>query len=255
MEFVDSHAHLYLDNFKSDIKEVCQRAKNQNVNRIYLPNIDGDTIDQMLNLETQFPELFKPMMGLHPSSVNENFEKELEGMKKHLTKRRFSAIGETGMDLYWDTTYRKEQERAFEIQLNWAKEFNLPVVIHSREAFEPIIKIIEKNIDNKLKGVFHSFSGNLKQAERIIHSGFKMGINGIVTFKNSKLDEIIKKIDITHLILETDAPFLAPVPKRGKRNESSYIPYIAEKIAEIKNMETEDVAIITTSNTLNLFKL
>lgn len=254
MKFVDSHAHLYLDNFKSDIQEVCQRAKNQNVNRIYLPNIDSDTIDQMLNMETQFPELFKAMIGLHPSSVNKNFEMELENMKKYLQKRTFSAIGETGMDLYWDKTYREEQEHALEIQLNWAKEFNLPIVIHSREAFEPIIKIIKQNTDNNLRGVFHSFSGTLEQAKQIIHLGFKIGINGIVTFKNSKLDETVKNIEIAHLILETDAPFLAPVPKRGKRNESSYIPYIAEKIAEIKNMKTEEVAAITTSNALNLFK-
>ncbi|MFO8234266.1 MAG: TatD family hydrolase [Bacteroidales bacterium] len=254
MEFIDTHAHLYLDNFKDDIQDVCQRAKQNNISRIYLPNIDTETISQMLALETKFPDLLYPMMGLHPSSVRDNYEKELEKIEEYLQGRTFSAIGETGMDLYWDQSYKKEQKNAFEKQLNWAKELNLPLVIHSREAFDEIFRIITHNNDNKLKGIFHSFSGSYEQAEHIINLGFKIGINGIVTFKNSGLADVVKKIDIKHLVIETDSPFLAPVPKRGKRNESSYIPYIAKKIAEIKNISIEDVAKITTINALNLFK-
>lgn len=254
MNLVDTHAHIYLDEFEGSVEEVVQNAKEAGVDRIYLPNIDSGTIEDMIRLEQLYSGFFYPMMGLHPTSVQENYMAELETIERWLDKRSFSAVGEVGIDLYWDDTYQKEQEHAFEIQLKWAKEKNMPVVIHSRESFQEIFNVVDRLNDDRLYGIFHSFAGNIEEARHAIDLGFKLGINGIVTFKNSSLDEVVSHIDINHLVLETDSPFLAPVPRRGKRNESAYLKYIAQKIAEIKKLTLEDVAAITTRNALNVFR-
>ena len=255
MKLIDTHAHLYLPQFNDDLERVCQNARDNSVERIYLPNIDSGTIDDMLSLDENYPELFFPMMGLHPTSVDENFESELAIVYEYLKKKEFAAIGEIGIDLYWDKTHVNQQEIAFEKQVNWAKELGLPIVIHSRNSYREIFNVVARNNDDTLNGIFHSFSGNYEDAQRIIDMGFKIGINGIVTFKNSKLDDVVKQIDINHLVLETDSPFLAPEPKRGRRNESSYLYYVARKIAEVKNMTIEEVAEVTTENALNIFKI
>ncbi|MFP4621305.1 MAG: TatD family hydrolase [Bacteroidales bacterium] len=253
MYLIDTHAHIYLDRFDGAVHEVVRHAREAGVGRIYLPNIDSGTIENMIQLENLYPAFFYPMIGLHPTSVDENYMKELEKMENWLKQRDFSAIGEIGIDLYWDSNYRKEQENAFEIQLKWAGEKGMPVVIHSRDSFREIFDVLTKLDDGRLYGIFHSFAGNLEDAQHIIDLGFKIGINGIVTFKNSSLDEVVSQIDIEHLVLETDSPFLAPVPRRGKRNESAYVKYIAQKIAEVKNLSVDDVAAITTRNALKVF--
>lgn len=254
MDLIDTHAHIYLNEFDGAVQNVVQHSKEAGVGRVYLPNIDSGTIEDMIQLETLYPGFFYPMMGLHPTSVNGDYEHELEIIEKWLDERSFAAIGETGIDLYWDRTYQKEQEKAFEIQLKWAKDKGMPIVIHSRDSFREIFDVVDRLNDEQLYGIFHSFAGTVEDAEHIIDLGFKIGINGIVTFKNSSLDEVVSQIDMEHLLLETDSPFLAPVPRRGKRNESAYIKYIAEKIAEVKNISVEDVAEITTRNALKVFR-
>jgi TatD DNase family protein len=254
MQLIDTHAHIYLEEFSGDLENVVENARQASVEKIYLPNIDSGTIGDMLHLEKIYPGFFYSMMGLHPTSVNNNYLQELEIIENWLDSRQFSAIGEIGIDLYWDKTYHKEQEDAFEQQLNWAKERNMPVVIHSRDSFKEIFKVVERNNSDELFGIFHSFSGALDDAQHIIDLGFKIGINGIVTFKNSSLDEVVRDIDINYLVIETDSPFLAPVPRRGKRNESAYIRYIAQKIAQVKNMSIDEVAEVTTQNALNIFR-
>lgn len=254
MKLIDTHSHLYLPQFKDDLDQVIINAKQNFLDRVYLPNIDSGSINDMLFLEEKLPEMFFPMIGLHPTSVDENYQEELKIVEKWLNNRGFAAIGEIGIDLYWDKTYVKQQVEAFEKQLNWAKDFGLPIVIHSRNSYREVLEVVDRNKDDKLFGVFHSFSGSFEEAQKIIQLGFKIGINGIVTFKNSKLDDVVKQIDINHLVIETDSPFLAPEPKRGRRNESSYLYYIAEKIAEIKGLRIEEVAAITTDNAMNMFK-
>lgn len=255
MNLIDTHAHIYLDAFEGSVQDVVKNAGEAGVERIYLPNIDSGTIEDMMQLEKLYPGFFYPMMGLHPTSVKEDYEKELETVEKWLGERSFPAIGEIGIDLYWDDTHQKEQEKAFETQVKWAKEKGMPIVIHSRDSFREIFDVVDKLNDEQLFGVFHSFAGNIEDARHIIGlGGFKIGINGIVTFKNSTLDEVVGQIDMEHLVIETDAPFLAPVPRRGKRNESAYVKYIAEKIAEIKNLSVEEVAAITTQNALKVFR-
>jgi TatD DNase family protein len=253
MKLIDTHSHLYLPQFQSDLDEVVERTRQKHIERVYMPNIDSESIESMLTLEKNYPGFFLPMMGLHPTSVKENYEEELVTVESWLQNRPFAAIGEIGIDLYWDKTHFKEQEKAFEQQIGWAKELELPIVIHSRNSFQEIFEVVGRNNDEKLSGIFHSFSGDYDDAQHIMSLGFKIGINGIVTFKNSSLDNVVKQIDINHLVLETDSPFLAPTPKRGKRNESSYLYYIAEKVAEIKNMKIEEVADITTKNALEIF--
>ena len=255
MELIDTHSHLYLDNFAEDFSEVIKRLKENQVKKVLLPNIDLDSIDNMLQLETDYPDIFHPMMGLHPTSVDDSFPEKLKIIEDWLHKRKFIAIGEIGIDLYWDKTYFKQQVEAFQTQIDWAKSMHLPIVIHARDSFREIFDVVDEKADSTLKGIFHSFSGTKEEADHIIKLGFNIGINGIVTFKNSKLDDVVKQIDINHLVLETDAPFLSPEPKRGKRNESSHVLYIAEKIAAIKGMKTEEVAQITTQNAKQLFKI
>ena len=232
-----------------------ERAIDSGVQKMLLPNIDSGSIDGMMSLCNSFPDHCYPMMGLHPTSVKENFEEELKIVDEWLERKKFIAIGETGIDLYWDKTHQKEQEIAFIHQINLAKKYKLPVVIHSRNSFNELFAVLEEHNSPELTGVFHCFSGNLDQAEKIIEMGFMLGIGGVITFKNSGLDKVIDEMNLDQIILETDAPYLAPVPYRGKRNESAYIKIVAEKIALIKNMTIESVADITTENARRLFKI
>jgi len=255
MQLIDTHSHIFLPEFDSDRDQVILNAKENGVERILLPNVDSSTSQDLLNLASEYPDYCLPMIGLHPTSVNENYQKELELVEKLLQENSFYAIGEIGMDLYWDKTFQKEQEEVFRYQINLAKKYGLPIVIHARESFNEIFQIMHEVIDDDLKGVFHAFTGTDKQADQILEWGFKMGIGGIATFKNSGLDKVVHNIDINHIVLETDSPYLAPVPKRGKRNESAYLYYIAQKIAEIKNITIEEVAAITTKNAKQLFNI
>ncbi len=253
---IDTHTHLYLPEFNKDRHEVVERAILQGVGKMFLPNIDSRSINPMLTLANAYPHQCFPMIGLHPSSVRKNYEEELHIIRKWLTKRTFYAIGETGIDLYWDKTYLPEQILAFKAQVNLAKEHKLPVIIHSRESFEEIFSILDELNNDQLTGIFHSFTGTIKQAEHIIsYHGFKIGIGGIVTFKNSGLGEVIKAIDPKHIVLETDSPYLAPVPKRGRRNESAFLRFTAEKIAELYDMTLEEISDITTINALEIYQL
>ncbi|SRR6056297_214860 len=253
MFLIDTHSHVYLPDFKGEEESLKERARNNHIHKIFLPNIDLSSIKPLMNLCSKDPGYFYPLMGLHPSSVDENYREVLNQIKSYFNNSKFYAIGEIGIDLYWDKTYINEQKQAFRDQIEWGKEMNLPIVIHARNSFDEIFEIIEELNDNNLYGIFHSFTGNIEQARYIISKGFKIGINGIVTFKNANLDDVVKQIDINHLVLETDSPYLAPVPKRGKRNESSYLYYIAEKIADIYNIKIEEAAEITTKNALEIF--
>lgn len=251
--FIDTHTHLYSEEFNVDRKAVILSAINLGVEKFFLPNVDSSSIQGMLELEQQFPANCFPMMGLHPCSVKENYLEELTIVKSWLDKRRFFAIGEIGMDLYWDKTFVKEQEWAFRQQIEWAMEFNYTIVIHCRNAFDEIFAIL-KSYPKLPKGIFHCFSGTFEQAQHILDLGnFKLGIGGVVTFKNSGLDKVVEQLSINDLVLETDAPYLAPNPHRGKRNESAYIPLVAQKIADLKQLSIEDVALITTKNAEEIF--
>jgi TatD DNase family protein len=253
MYLIDTHTHLYLDEFKDDRDKVISRAMEQGVKKFFLPNIDSSSIDAMLNLTNLYPQNCYPMMGLHPTSVNANYKSELEVVKDQLKHLRYFAIGEVGIDLYWDMTFKHEQIKAFKEQVECSLEYKLPLVIHSRNSIDLIISILKEFESSEIRGVFHSFTGNIKQAEEAIALGFILGIGGIVTFKNSMLDKVVEQIDISHIVLETDSPYLAPVPKRGKRNESSYLVHIADKIAQIHQMDITQVAKMTTRNALYLF--
>ncbi len=251
--FVDSHSHIYSEEFSSDRDEVIARGLLSGVNKIILPNIDSSTIKPLLDLAGSKPELFIPLIGLHPTSVKEDFRKELEIMEYWFNKRKFAGIGEIGIDLYWDKTFINEQIEAFRTQIRWAKKAGIPIVIHLRESFQEVIEVVEQEKDQSLRGVFHSFGGTIEQAEHIIDLGFKIGIGGIVTFKNSGLDGVIPNINLEHILLETDSPWLAPVPHRGKRNESAYITAVAAKIAALHQITIEEVGRITTQNAKQLF--
>jgi TatD DNase family protein len=253
--FVDSHSHLYAEEFLPDREEMIQRAINEGVEKIILPNIDQSTIQAMFDLTDSHPDLFVPLIGLHPTSVKEDYKLELQVVEQWLAKRSFCAIGEIGIDLYWDKTFLREQIDAFKIQLNWAKDLNIPIVIHTRNSFEEVFEVLEKEKGESLTGVFHCFSGNLEQAHQVIDLGFKIGIGGVVTFKNSGLDAVVQQIDLQHILLETDSPYLAPVPHRGKRNETAYLSIIANKIAELHQIAVEEVGRITTQNSKKLFNL
>lgn len=252
-QFIDSHAHIYLDKFKKDIDEVLQRSFDKGVNKIFMPNIDHTSIDDMFELENKYPDNCIPMMGLHPCSVNKNFEKELYLVEEWLNKRDFAAVGEIGTDLYWDKSFWEQQKEAFTIQVKWAKEKNLPVVIHCRDSIDETIALVEELQDDSLRGVFHCFTGSVDQAKRIEALGFYLGLGGVSTFKNGGMDKVIPELSIEKIVLETDSPYLAPAPHRGKRNEPSYIPDIAKKIATYLEKGLDEVAEITTQNSLNLF--
>lgn len=253
MNFIDTHAHLYDKKFKPDWNELVDRMNDSAIERVYLPNIDHTSIEPMFEIELKDEKRFIPMMGLHPCSVKKDFEKELYIMEEWLNKRKFSAVGEIGLDLHWDKTFFEQQKEAFIIQINWAKKFKIPIAIHTRSSTDEALEILESHKDENLKGVFHCFGGTELQAERIQKLDFLMGIGGVVTYKNGGLDKVLPNVDLKHLILETDAPYLSPVPHRGKRNESSYIPVIAKKIADIKGLTIKEVAEKTTQNAKTLF--
>lgn len=253
MIYTDTHTHLYASEFEADRKELMNRALDEGVRRIFLPNIDSTSIEAMLQLEQQFPNHCHAMMGLHPCSVKEDYKTELALVEEWMNKRDFCAIGEIGMDLYWDKTFVKEQEEAFRHQIQLAVKYQKPFVIHCRDAFDEIFEVLESETLPEIPGIFHCFTGSLEQAERAIKLGFALGIGGVVTFKNGGLDQVVPHIDLKHLVLETDAPYLAPVPYRGKRNESSYIKLVAERIAELKECRLEEVAYATTENSKRIF--
>jgi TatD DNase family protein len=252
--YTDSHTHLYLNAFSVDRKDMVKRAIDVGVSRMFLPNIDSSTISAMFELADQFPEYCFPMMGLHPTSVKKDYRDELEKVEEWLDHEGIVAIGETGIDLYWDKTFQKEQEEVFKIQISWAKERELPLVVHARDSFNEIFSVLREVGTNGLSGVFHSFSGDQKDLQTALDFGFMIGINGIVTFKNSNLAELVAHIPHERILLETDAPFLAPVPYRGKRNESSYLLEVANKVGEIYNLSREEVGEITTRNAMQLFR-
>ena len=253
--FTDSHTHLYLDAFSDDRDEMINRALEAGVSRMFLPNIDSSTTEAMFTMARDYPGQCFPMMGLHPTSVKENYMEELAAIEIQLDRQGIIAIGETGIDLYWDKTFLKEQELVFKTQIGWAKKMGLPLVIHARDSFREIFRMLEECGTEGLSGVFHSFTGGIKELGKALSFGFAIGINGIVTFKNSDLRQIIAEIPPGRLLLETDSPFLAPVPFRGRRNESSYLLHIAIKVAEIYNLTIEELGAITTRNALELFKL
>jgi len=250
---IDTHTHLYAEEFDKDRKVLIEKAINNGVKKFYLPNIDSSSINGMLELEKDFPENCFAMMGLHPCSVKENVEEELKIVEVWLAKRKFVGVGEIGIDLYWDKTFLAQQQLAFKTQMEWALKYDLPIVIHCRDSFNEIYEILI-SFDKLPKAIFHCFSGNVEQANKIIALGnFKLGIGGVITFKNSGLDKVVEQIDLEHLVLETDAPYLAPVPFRGKRNEPSYILEVARKVAEIKSVSMTDVSEITAKNAEFIF--
>jgi len=250
---IDSHSHIYSEDYSDDLEQVINRAYQCNVRKIVLPNIDSSSLKSMIDLSNAYPQICFPLIGLHPTSVNEDYKDELQLIDFWLNKRKFYGIGEIGIDLYWDKTFLNEQIIVFRHQLQLAKKYELPVVIHVRDSFEQAFNTLVPELDGKLTGVFHSFSGTMEQARKVIEIGFKIGVNGMITFKNSGLDTIIRQISPENLLLETDSPYLTPVPFRGKRNESSYLIYIAKKIAELHNIPVEEIARITTENAEKLF--
>lgn len=250
---IDTHAHLYSEDFAEDRDEIITNAIQRGVQKIVLPNIDENSTDSMLELSSAYPDVCFPLMGLHPTSVGENYKEQLKTVESWLGKRDFFGIGETGIDLYWDTTYRKEQEDAFRIQLQMARSLQKPVVIHVRNSFNEVYEILKEEQDGNLLGVFHCFSGSVSEAQKIIEIGFSMGIGGVVTFKNSNLPATLAQVDIKHIVLETDAPYLAPMPHRGKRNESAFLLLIAEKLSDIYGIDISEVSVKTSANAELLF--
>ena len=251
--FTDTHTHLYSEEFEQDRGEMIQRAINAGVSRFFIPAIDSTCTQAMYDLEQDFPENVFLMMGLHPTYVKDNFEAELAHVASELAKRKFYAIGEIGIDLYWDKTHLKEQQVAFRQQIQWAKQYKLPIVIHCREAFDEIFEILEEEKSPELFGIFHCFSGTYEQALQAISYNMLLGIGGVVTFKNGKIDQFLDRIDLQHIVLETDSPYLAPIPFRGKRNESSYVVNVAAKLAAIYNLSVSEIAQITTENSKRVF--
>jgi len=248
----DTHTHLYSSEFDIDRNLVVKRANDEGVNRFFIPAIDSNYHKSMFELEKKYDNMFL-MMGLHPTSVKENYAEELDIIKNYLSKRNFYAIGEIGMDLYWDKSFLKEQQKVFKTQIKWAKQYKMPIVIHCREAFNEIFEILEEEKDKDLRGVFHCFTGNLEQAKLAISYKMKLGIGGVVTFKNGKIDKFLSEIPIENIVLETDAPYLAPTPHRGRRNESSYLTLVAKKLSQIYSISIEEIAKITTLNSQQIF--
>lgn len=253
MHLTDTHCHLYSEELITDIDAVIQRAKNEQVNKFYLPAIDSTTHEAMLLLEEKFPGKCIAMMGLHPCSVKENYLTELQIVEEWLDKKNFAAVGEIGLDFYWDKTFTAQQYDAFKKQIELALYYKLPIVIHTRNAMAETIAVVKEYAGKGLNGIFHCFGGTYQDAVDIIDMGFYLGIGGVVTYKNSGLAQVIQKIDMQHLVLETDAPYLTPVPFRGKRNESSYLKYVADAIAAIKNVTKEELAAVTTANAEKIF--
>ncbi len=255
MIITDTHTHLYSEEFDQDRPEMMQRAILNGVTRFFIPAIDSNHTQSMYELEKNYPENVFLMMGLHPTYVKENYLEELQHVEEELSKRKFYAIGEIGIDLYWDKTHLKEQQFAFRKQIQLAKQYKLPIVIHCREAFDAIFEILEDEKSENLFGIFHCFTGTYEQALQAISYNMKLGIGGVVTFKNGKIDQFLNKIELEHIVLETDSPYLAPIPYRGKRNESSYLINVVNKLAEIYGMMPQDVARITTENSKITFSI
>ena len=255
MQLVDTHTHLYLDQFNNDLELVMQRAFEIGVEKFIFPAIDSSYSKKMLDIKNKYPDNIFLMSGLHPVYVKENYKEELEKVSLSLKNHKFIAIGEIGIDLYWDKTFLKQQQDAFEFQIRLAISNDLPIVIHCREGFNEIFEILDSENCKKLRGVFHCFTGTLDQAKRAINLGFKLGIGGVVTFKNGGIDKFINEISINNIVLETDSPYLSPVPFRGKRNESSYIKYVLCKLSELYGISEEEIAKLTTENSKNIFKI
>ena len=254
--FIDTHTHLFVEEFNEDRNLVIKRAIDAGVEMMLLPNIDVDTIEAMHQLAQAFPKNCFPMMGLHPGSVDANWETKLETIRTHLFSGKYVAVGEIGMDLYWDKTHIEAQKIVFRTQIEWAKELKLPIVIHAREAFHEIFEIVDELNDERLTGVFHCFTGTVDDAAKIIgYGGFKLGLGGVLTYKNAKLDESLKNVPLEYIVLETDSPYLPPVPHRGKRNESAYLLHVAEKLAEIYGCSLKQIEEQTTKNAVELFQL
>ncbi|NML19417.1 TatD family hydrolase [Pseudoflavitalea sp. G-6-1-2] len=253
IQITDTHTHLNSTEFDADLPQVMERAAAEGVTKFYLPGIDSTTIDSMLKTEADYPGKCFAMMGLHPCYVKENYLDELKLVEDWLQKRRFAAVGEIGLDYYWDTTHVEQQTIAFHRQIEWALQYDLPIVIHSRQAMDDCIQIVREHQFGKLRGIFHCFNGNAEQAQQIVDAGFYLGIGGVLTYKKSGVAEALANISLEHMVLETDAPYLTPVPFRGKRNESSYLTYIADKLAEVKGVSREAIAEITSKNAEKIF--
>lgn len=253
MKFTDTHAHIYSNKYDSDRDDVIRHAQELRVDKIYMPNIDLESIDAMLEAELKYPDVCIPMMGLHPCDVKKDFEKALYVMEDWIDKREFAGIGETGLDLYWDKTFFEQQKEALRIQSQWAKQKRWPIILHCRESMDETIAIMQEEKSEDLRGIFHCFSGNLEQAKQIIELGFLLGIGGVATFKNGGLDKVIPELGLEHLVLETDGPYLAPVPHRGKRNSPEYIPLIAQRIADLADVPLETVSESTQENSKKIF--
>lgn len=255
MNLIDTHCHIYSDEFVGDRAAMIDRALREGITKMLMPAIDSSTHDQMLALEKEFAGKCMSMMGVHPCSVKDNYRDEVRAAEQWLAKRSFVAIGETGLDFYWDLTYKNEQYEVFQQHIDWALQYDIPVVIHSRNSIDECIDLVAKNQKGKLKGVFHCFSGSMEQAMKIIDLNFYLGIGGVLTFKKSGLDAVMKQLHLNNVVLETDAPYLAPAPFRGKRNECAYVKYVGEKLATVKKIPVDEVAAITTANAEKLFGL
>ena len=254
MQLTDTHTHIYYHE-GDELEQQMKRCFENHIDRLFLPNVDVKSIDKVMKTVRTYPDSCFPMLGLHPCSVNEDFLKDLSLIEQAMSQTAIVAIGEIGLDLYWDKTSLDRQKEAFRIQVSWAKKSNLPIVIHCRDAFDELFELLEELKSDNLYGVFHCFTGSVQQAERAIALGFYLGIGGVVTFKNSGLDSVVKQVDLKHIVLETDAPYLAPMPFRGKENESSYLIYIAQKVADLHRVSIEEVAKITTENSKLIFKV
>lgn len=254
MKLIDTHCHIDSDRFDEDVETVIQRAKDAGVERIYLPNVDIPSIEKVLSFADKYPDYIFPMMGIHPTEIGEDYKSDLEIVRTQLAQRKFAAVGEIGVDLYWDKTFKEQQMLAFEEQIQMSLDFDLPINIHVRDAFNESFEVLEKFRDKPMRGVFHCFSGSKEIAERVLkYDNFYLGIGGVVTFKNAKLPEVLKSIGLDRVVLETDAPYLTPTPYRGKRNESAYLTNIAEFIGDQFGVSAEEVAEITTKNALKIF--
>lgn len=253
MTLIDTHCHLYADDFQADSPEMIRRALDAGVAKLFLPNIDIGSIPDMLALEQAYPQACFPMMGLHPCHVKSDYRDRLREMRQWFEKRTFAGVGETGLDFHWDLTYREEQFEAFQVQVEWAIQFGLPLVIHSRKSLDDCLRVVRENQDGRLRGIFHCFSGTVEQAKAVVDLGFHMGIGGVVTYKNGGLEPVLQALGLDRVVLETDAPYLSPVPHRGKRNEPSYLVHVAEKIAGILGLTVAEVAEQTTRNAEKLF--
>ena len=255
MQIIDTHTHLYLEAFDADQNEVIKRAKDAGVSHFFIPAIDSNYIERMYALEKSYPNLVSLMAGLHPCYVKDNVDEELEKVFEQLNTRSFCAIGEIGIDLHWDKTYLKEQQRAFSRQIELAKEYELPIVIHCRDAFDEVFEVLDQYRSSELFGIFHCFTGTIEQAMRAVDLNFKLGIGGVITYKNGKIDKFLNELPLKSIVLETDSPYLSPKPYRGKRNESSYLTLILNKVAECYQIPVNELAAITTQNAVDTFKI